>query len=498
MRDLSERFIILEESKGDKVRAYDKLLTRFISLRQIKSGLSLGRILAILDKLMNLDNDFLKVIGYQALDNGTVYVIEDLPPQEGVDLKKDVRELLQVTRYIGRMFEYLNSLGLRIRLPEEDKIYKDDRGRYLISPIDLIDMNNPDRVQSKEELLDALATFFISFAPKSLKDILSSLMERKIIHKLDNTDALANMLNTFILQEERMKSKSENRKQEIETRRERKKISPWVIIIPILVVLAGISVWMLYSIGERLLLGEGTVADVIVPDIINRSLTEAYGILKSSGLNIEVSGLEYSSAIPAGNIISQEPIGGSKVKQGRSIKVTVSKGIELINVPNIIGQDLNNARKTLESVGLKIGDIRETPSRTSPDGIVISQNPKYGSITSKNSLVAVEISRHLQSNMPRLVGKPFEDVEKILKPLGPYILIVKEQESDTPGIVISQSPSTNTTLLQEIPRIEIVVGIPKRVIPKPEFTSPASPNNETSPSESNPLVPSNTENPPPE
>lgn len=498
MRDLSERFIILEESKGDRVRAYDKLLMRFISLRQVKSGLSLGKVLAILDKLMNLDKEFLKVIGYQTLDNGTVYVLEDLPPQENVDLKNNTKELLQVTRYIGRMFEYLNSLGLRVRLPDEDKIYKDDSGKYFMSPIDLIDMNNPDRVQSKEELLDMLTTFFISFAPKSLKDILASLVERNIIHKIDNADALVNMLNTFILQEEKMKSKTEVRKQEIEVRKERRRISPWIIVIPILVVLAGVSVWMLYSIGERLLLGDGSVPDVIVPDIVNRSLTEAYGLLKTSGLNIEISGLEYSSAIPAGNIISQEPASGSKVKQGRSVKVTVSKGIELINVPNIVGQDLNNARKTLESVGLKIGDIRETPSRTSPDGIVISQNPKYGSITSKNSLVALEISRHLQSNMPRLVGKPFEDVEKILKPLGPYILIVKEQESDTPGVVISQSPSTNTILLQEIPRIEIVVGIPRKVIPKPVVPPSTSSDTDTPLPETVSPAPSNTEMPLPE
>lgn len=493
MRELSERFIILEESKGDRVRAYDKLLMRFVSLRQVKSNLSLGKVIAIIDRLMSLDNEFLKIIGYQALDNGTVYVIEDLPPQETVDLKSNVRELLQVTRYIGQMFEYLNSQGLRVKLPEEDKIYRDDKGKYLISLIDLIDINNSDRVQSKEELLDMLATFFISSAPKSLRDILSSLIERNIIHKLDNADALVNMLNTFILQEERMKPKPEVKKTDVEPRREKRRVSPWVIVIPILVVLAGVSVWMLYSIGERLLFSNGSIPDVIVPDIVNRSLVEAYGILKTSGLNIEISGLEYSSAIPSGNIISQEPIGGSKVKQGRSVKVVVSKGIELINVPNIVGQDLNNARKILESVGLKIGDIRETPSRTYPDGIVISQNPKYGSITSKNSLVAIEISRHLQSNMPRLVGKPFEDVERILKPLGPYILIVKEKESDTPGVVISQSPSTNTTLLEDTPRIEIVVGIPKKVTPQSEITPPQTPVETPTQEE----TPTNTETSPP-
>ncbi|MGC8971723.1 MAG: PASTA domain-containing protein [bacterium] len=494
MRDLSERFIILEEPKEDRIRAYDKLLMKFVTLRQIKTNLSTGKIIALLDKIINLNNEFLKIFGYQTLDNGIVYAIEDIPPQEKADLRNNVRELLQVTRYIGRMFEYLNSQGFRIKLPEEDKIYKEDEGKYLVSPLDLVDINMPERVQNKGEILNTLMSFFISFSPQSLRNTLSSLIERNIISKLDSADALVNMLNTFVLQEERMKSRPESKRTVGEPKGERKKISPWVFIITILLVLASISVWLLYSLGEKLFFSEGAIPDVIVPDIINKPLPEAYSILKASGLNIEISGIEYSSAIPSGNVISQDPASGLKVKAGRSIKVVVSKGIEFVNVPNVVGQDLGNARKILESVGLKIGDIRETPSRTTPDGIVISQNPKYGSITSKNSLVAIEIARHLQSSMPNLIGKTQEEAERILKSLGSYILIIKEKESDTPGIVIEQNPVANTTLIQETPRIEITVGIPKKVIPQ----STPFPTPEESPIQGGTETPSNTEVLPPE
>jgi beta-lactam-binding protein with PASTA domain len=479
MRDLSERFIILEESKGDRIRAYDKLLTRFVILRQIRTSLGVGKVIALLDRIINLNDEFLRVIGYQALDNGLLYAIEEIPPQENVEIKNNVKELLQVTRYIGRMFEYLNAQGLRIKLPDIDKIYKEGDGRYLISPLDLIDINNPERAQSKEEILNILASFFMTYAPQSLRDTLSSLIERNIISKLNNVETLVNMLNTFILQEERMRTKPESKKITEEVKREKKKISPWVFIITVLLVLAGISVWLLYSLGERLFFSEGTIPDVIVPDIVNKPLPEAYNILKASGLNIEISSLEYSSAIPSGNIISQDPSGGLKVKAGRNVKVVISKGIELVNVPNIIGQELGNARKILESVGLKIGDIIETPSRTAPNGIVLSQNPKYGSITSKNSLVAVEISKHLQSNMPNLIGKTQEEAESLLKSLGSYILVIKEEESDNPGVVISQNPPANTSLLQEVPRIEITVGIPKKAAPQP----PSPPNLEETPIE---------------
>lgn len=483
MRDLSERFIILEGSNTDKIRAYDKLLTRFVILRRLKTTLGLGKLIPILEKVMSLKDNFIKVLGYQVLEGGTVYSIEEIPPQEEVKFD-NIKELLRFIRYLGRSLEEINKLNIKVKLPPKEELFKDERGDFYISPLSMIDLNNPDRYQERGEILNLLASFFLLYAPQNLKSTVSSLLERNIISKLDNADAFVSMLNTLLIQEERMKIKTEDKKSPLEPKRERKRVNPWVVIVIILLLVAGISVGVLYSLGKKLFFSEETVPEVIVPDIVNKTLPEAFNTLKLNNLNIEVSGLEYSSAIPAGNIVSQDPISGTKVKAGRSVKVVVSKGIEFVNVPNIIGQELGNARKILESVGLKIGDIRETYSRTSPNGIVISQNPKYGSITSKNSLVAIEIARHLPNTMPNLIGKTEEEAERLIDSLGSYKLIIKEMESDTPGVVISQNPPANTTLIQEIPKIEITVGIPKKVTPQttPSLPSPSkSQEEETTP-----------------
>lgn len=469
MRDLSERFIILEGSNAEKIKAYDKLLTKFVILRRLKTSVGIGKLIPILEKVMGLEDNFLKVLGYQVLEGGIIYSIEEIPPQEEVKLDS-IKELLNFTRYLGRSLEEINKLNIRVKLPPRDELFKDETGNYYISPLSIVDLNSPDKYQEKGEILNLLASFFLLYAPQRLKDIVSSLLERNIISKLDGADALVNMLNTLILQEERMRIKTEDKKILTESRREKRRVNPWVVIIVILLLVSGISVGVLYSLGKKLFFSEETVPEIIVPNIVNKSLPEAFNILKLNNLNIEISGLEYSSAIPAGNIVSQDPISGTRVKAGRSVKVVVSKGIEFVNVPNIIGQELGNARKILESVGLKIGDIRETYSRTSPNGIVISQNPKYGSITSKNSLVAIEISRHLPNTMPNLIGKTEEEAMRLIDSLGPYKLIIREAESDTPGVVISQDPPANTSIIQETPKIEITIGIPKRVTPTP--TSP--------------------------
>ena len=491
MKELNERFILLDTSYSTKVRAYDKLLTKFVILRQIKTPFGVSKIIPLLDRLSKLEGEFLKVLGYEILDNSNIYTIEEIPPQEKVDVSR-VDELIKVTRYIGNSLESLSNLGLRVRIPPIEEVYKDENNRYVISPTVIIDLTNWEKAQDKKEILNLVAHFFISFAPQRLKEAVEALLERNIISKLDNTNAFANMLNTLILQEERMKMKTEVREKP-DIKKEKKRMNTWIIAIIVLLSIAVVSVVVLYSLGEKFIFSEGTVPEVIVPDIVNKPITEAFNILRNVGLNIEIKGIEYNSAIPACNIISQEPGSGMKVKTGRSISVIISKGIELLSVPNVIGQDLGNARKILETAGLKVGEIQETYSRTSPDGIVVSQNPKYGSITSKNALVALEITRHIQNVMPNFVGKSLEEAQRVLDSLGPYKLTIRESESDTPGVIISQNPSPNTSLIQEVPTIELIVGIPRRT-PQP-MPAPSQPESGTeeilpqTPSEEVPTTP---------
>jgi|GEM_PF-663448 beta-lactam-binding protein with PASTA domain len=473
MKELSERFILLDAIRNDKVRAYDKLLAKFVILRQIKSPVGVSRLIPLLDHLTRLEGDFLKILGYEVLEDGNIYTIEEVPPQERADIG-NLDGLLKFTRYIGSTLEIITNLGLRAKVPPIGEVYVDENGRYLVSPIVMIDLANWDKALDKKELLNLLANFFTSFAPTRLKESIEALLERNIISKLDNVDALVNMLKTLILQEERMRIKPvASQKPNIE--KGKKRVNPWIIAIIILLSIAIVSVVLLYTVGERFIFPEGTVPEVIVPDVTNKPINEAFNILRNTGLNIDIKGIEYNNAIPSCNVISQDPVGGMRVKAGRNVSLVISKGIELISVPNVIGQDLGNARKILETAGLRVGDIQESYSRTSPDGIVVSQNPKYGSITNKNALVSLEITRHLQNTMPNFIGKNLDEVQKILESLGPFKLTVREVESDTPGLVLSQNPSPNTPLIQEIPTIELTVGIAQKVPPvTPAPTQPES------------------------
>ena len=66
------------------------------------------------------------------------------------------------------------------------------------------------------------------------------------------------------------------------------------------------------------------------------------------------------SVFPAGKIYSQLPKPGSKIKEGRLIKVWVSKGQKQIEVPDLSGMDLFDAKVLVENQGIVIKYISYT------------------------------------------------------------------------------------------------------------------------------------------
>ena len=61
---------------------------------------------------------------------------------------------------------------------------------------------------------------------------------------------------------------------------------------------------------------------------------------------------EYSDTAPAGQIIQQEPSADTVLKAGETIRLVVSKGPQMAEMPNIIGFTQDSAVKELEARGL--------------------------------------------------------------------------------------------------------------------------------------------------
>ncbi len=108
-----------------------------------------------------------------------------------------------------------------------------------------------------------------------------------------------------------------------------------------------------------------------VPDVVGKSKADATSTLKSAGFAVKVTE-EFSSTVAKDLVISQSPSAGVSVEVGASVTIVVSKGEEILIVPDVIDMTEDEAIQTLEDAGFSVlVNYQISPQ----DGIVLTQNP---------------------------------------------------------------------------------------------------------------------------
>jgi serine/threonine-protein kinase len=90
-------------------------------------------------------------------------------------------------------------------------------------------------------------------------------------------------------------------------------------------------------------------------------------------------------------VVRTDPAAGSQVSDGDTVTIIPSGGTGDVNVPPILGQDLQTARENLEAAGLHLGNVRHENSQD-PENTVIATTPVVGSPVDKDSAVDVVLS----------------------------------------------------------------------------------------------------------
>jgi serine/threonine-protein kinase len=129
-------------------------------------------------------------------------------------------------------------------------------------------------------------------------------------------------------------------------------------------------------------LEEGTVVDLQVslgplPDVVGNEFSQASQTLEALGLS--VSSLEvFSNDVAAGRVISIDPASDPLSESG-AVTLTVSKGPELIAMPNVVGETVAAAKNALEALGFSV--LVDTDQLSSRFGVVkvARQNPAASS-----------------------------------------------------------------------------------------------------------------------
>jgi eukaryotic-like serine/threonine-protein kinase len=186
------------------------------------------------------------------------------------------------------------------------------------------------------------------------------------------------------------------------------------------------------------------VREVRVPDLRNRTVTEATTTLADEGLALRVDDTQrLDPGVQAGRIAAQEPQPGVTTRRQRSVRVWLSSGPRVTTIPRLVGEAERAAQARLQEDGLALVRRSEMRSNEYAPDTVVAQEPPPGARGTEVSLLVNRGERSDSYVMPDLIGVNGSRATELLRPRGFRVAIVGElpYPGVPPGIVLRQSPA---------------------------------------------------------
>ncbi|MYR61372.1 PASTA domain-containing protein, partial [Streptomyces sp. SID625] len=110
--------------------------------------------------------------------------------------------------------------------------------------------------------------------------------------------------------------------------------------------------------GSAIALTVSKGSPVDVPDVAGDDLDQARSELEEAGLKVTVASEQVNSEYDKGRVARQSPAAGGQAAEGDTVTLTLSKGPEMIEVPDVTGDSVDDAHKALEDAGFKVSEDR--------------------------------------------------------------------------------------------------------------------------------------------
>ncbi|MFM6979909.1 MAG: PASTA domain-containing protein, partial [Micrococcales bacterium] len=193
-------------------------------------------------------------------------------------------------------------------------------------------------------------------------------------------------------------------------RRRRTRAKFLTVVIPVLAILAGLAGFLVNG-------GINTI-----PDLKNNSVETALASLQTIGANVSQEQIN-DKTIAAGKVIATEPASGSLLWRGQSVKLLISLGPRMLDVPSLNGLSQAEATAALSSAGFTLGTVYQSFSPATKDTVYQftgddkSQRPE-------GSAIDIELSL---GDLPLVEGKTEADAKVAL---GEYQLSITETQTE--------------------------------------------------------------------
>jgi serine/threonine-protein kinase len=188
--------------------------------------------------------------------------------------------------------------------------------------------------------------------------------------------------------------------------------------------------------------GGSDKATIAVPSITGKTEAQARTTLDQYKLSAGDVTQESSDTVPEGQVVSQSPPEGTKLREGDPVDFVVSSGKGEVEVPDLTGMTVDQATKALQDQGLKLGKQTESDSPDQRKGRVISTSPSTGESVAKDTPVDIEVASG-KVRVPNVVGQSLETATKTLTEAGLGVTAEEFEESTQPvGTVTKQDPAS--------------------------------------------------------
>ncbi len=186
---------------------------------------------------------------------------------------------------------------------------------------------------------------------------------------MEDTEDLVKEINTKDMEEEK-----ENDDPVEEYFEEPKRRNTLIIILSIFFLLLLITGGIFWLITTK------EVKDVIVPDVVEKTVDEAIEILTKNGFTYTTE-QKNSETIESGKVIKTNPKAGSTRKKGDTITIVESIGGNYTYLEKYIGKNYTEVKAKLELLKIHVNierkDVEDKEKYKGKENIIIEQSPAY-------------------------------------------------------------------------------------------------------------------------
>ncbi|MFE3517348.1 Stk1 family PASTA domain-containing Ser/Thr kinase [Streptomyces sp. NPDC059166] len=208
-----------------------------------------------------------------------------------------------------------------------------------------------------------------------------------------------------------------------------------------------------------------------VPSLLGQTQSAAERRLSEEGLDLKGIDKAWSDTVKRGSVISSDPGSGERIRGNDAVRLVISRGPEMVKVPDVEGLALADARRELTGAGLAPGMVTREFSGETDRGKVIRTDPRTGTERHADSAVALVVSKGAPVHVPDVTGLSVADARAALDEAGLDVKVLPDRV-DAPqaaGEIARQSPGSGAEAV-EGDTVELTVSKGPRMVAVPDVT----------------------------